>query len=496
MLIKKFSLRYRIIASMVLAMTIPIAISSWISMNEHRELMIAQHKRYQQSLIQLALNSVMLFMDTNHPTEIHNSLTGLRDETHIKSIRVISNEGIIRYSSSHHEIGSAVPDSLWRRLSKKPIDMKTQDVIDFTNQTMTLVMRIPKEQRCLACHDEQSLNLGYISIVDDISNINTELNIHLREYLVLSTGIILTVVLTIFGIHLRFVQRNIKHMGGAISKVERGDFRSHIPVDDSEEIGTLARSFNGMIDRLNVMREELRIAHLKELERADKLASVGQLAASMAHEIKNPVAGISSAMQVLIEDPDQDQQNVQIFEEIARQVTRIDHAVNSLLYFARPSEPRMSFTSVDTLLEFSMKLILQQARQANVVVKQHVDENIPELYVDPGQIEQVLVNLSINGIQAMPSGGTLTISVTYQKESDKIFFRINDTGEGIPPEKLKEIFKPFYTSKHKGTGLGLSICTGIITRHGGELFVDSVVGAGSTFSFVLPRASLASQSKL
>ena len=472
---------------MVIAMLIPIALSSWFSLNELKRRMITQHQVYQESLLQLSMNGIMLFMNQHHPEEIHNSLTGLQDQTTIKSIRILSNQGKISFSSHVEEEGVQLPVSELKRWSTDVTQKKVFENIDYTNHMMTLVTRIPKQDRCYACHSDPSPFVGYLSIVDDISNVNQELNIHTRNDIVLASGIIFAIVVTIFLIHLRFVQRNLKLMSRAISDVEQGHFKTHIPVDDSEEIGTLVVSFNRMIDRLNDMRKELRIAHLKELERVDKLASVGQLAASMAHEIKNPVAGISSAMQVLIEDVDQNEQNISIFEEISRQIQRIDHAVNSLLAFSRPREPKMVATSFDTLLQLTMKLVLQQAKLANVSVKLQIVSEIPGIEVDVEQVEQVLVNLCMNGIQAMPSGGTLTIGAKYQTDTERIFITVTDTGVGIESEKLDQIFKPFYTSKHKGSGLGLSLCKGIITRHGGDLSVESKVGIGSTFTMILPR---------
>ncbi len=472
---------------MAFAMLIPVALSSWFSMNELKKRLILQHQVYQESLLQLSMNGIMLFMNQHHPEEIHNSLKGLQNQTTIKSIRILSNQGKISFSSHVQEEGTQLPVSELKEWSTDVTRKKVFENIDYPNNIMTLVTRIPKQNRCYACHSDPSPFIGYLSIVDDISNVNEELNIHTRNDIILASGIIFALVITVFLIHLRFVQRNLKLMGQAITEVEKGNFKTLIPVDDSEEIGSLVLSFNQMIERLNDMRKELHIAHLKELERADKLASVGQLAASMAHEIKNPVAGISCAMQVLKEDPEQNEQNVLIFEEISRQLKRIDHAVNSLLAYARPREPRMTATTIENLLKLTTNLVIQQAKLANVTVNLKIASDIPNLEVDIEQVEQVLVNLCMNGIQAMPTGGVLNIDANYHAETQQIFISVNDTGVGIEKELLEQIFKPFYTSKHKGTGLGLSICRSIIKSHGGDILVDSKIGTGSTFTVVLPR---------
>ncbi len=485
---KRFSLRRKIFVAMGIALLLPIIGVSVVAIKTQKERLITQRQILQESMLQVTMNGIMLFMNNNNPTEIHNSLNGLRHQTHIKSIRILTNGGLVRYSSNQTDVGMVIPQIAKFSYSNVKDLPNTHEIIDEKKDMMTVTRRILKEPRCIACHDDPSPYIGYLSIEGDISDIRRELSIHQRNDILVALIVITALIVVISGVHLRFVQTNIRLMNTAIKEVEQGNFKSHIPIDDSREMGSLALAFNGMIDRLNQMREELRIAHLNELQRADKLANVGELAAGMAHEIKNPVAGISGAMQVLLNDSHENSANKPIFEEILRQIRRVDNAVNSLLSYSRPRPPWMVPCRIDKVISQAMQLTDQKAKLVNIVVDVTLDPEAPEIVADVEQIQQVLVNFIMNAIQAMPNGGKLSVAQSCNLSTKLMQISVTDTGVGIEEEKLDLIFKPFFTTKHNGTGLGLAICRGIIRRHGGDIKVESIPGSGSTFTIQLPFA--------
>jgi len=251
----------------------------------------------------------------------------------------------------------------------------------------------------------------------------------------------------------------------------------------------------------------------RELRLRERLATVGELAAGVAHEIRNPLAGISSAAQVLLTrfEPRDDRQK--FCRVIIEQVDRLDHTVTSLLKFARPAEPQLRATRLDEVIERVLTLEAERCAEAKVTLERRFAARVPTLYLDPGLIEQVLLNLVQNAVQAMPGGGTLTLEVGLgtrrtrpaersrgrrsadatpaagrptAEEIPVVRLRILDTGLGVPKEVLPRLFDPFFTTKASGTGLGLSISQSIIQEHGGAISIASREGRGTTVIVEFP----------
>jgi len=261
----------------------------------------------------------------------------------------------------------------------------------------------------------------------------------------------------------------------------------------------------------------------RELRLRERLASVGELAAGVAHEIRNPLAGISSAAQVLSTrfEPRDDRQR--FCRVIIEQVDRLDGIVTSLLKFARPPEPRLRLSRFGDVLARVVTLEAERLAEAHVTVESKVAAGMPHFYLDPGLMEQVVLNLVSNAAQAMPQGGTLTLELGVAKKRDKLpqrargrrqddldaavrepapgagaeaaspapsvrvaRLRVIDTGLGIPREVLPRLFDPFFTTRAGGTGLGLSISQSIVQEHGGTISVASREGRGTTVVVELP----------
>jgi PAS domain S-box-containing protein len=239
------------------------------------------------------------------------------------------------------------------------------------------------------------------------------------------------------------------------------------------------------------------ITHRVELEaqvrHSEKLATVGQLATSFAHELKNPIAGINATMQILEEDFPAEDRRREIFNEIYHQISRMNKAVDDLLRYAKPAPPQLSPTRISREIERAMLLLHPQARKQKVEIVSEVSDNLPELMVDSELIQQVLMNVSINALQAMPAGGRLSIAARFERNNglEGVAVRIEDTGKGIAPANLGHIFEPFFTTKHTGTGLGLSICSKIMDQHGGTIQVETKEGKGTAFTLFFPHPSLA-----
>lgn len=321
-------------------------------------------------------------------------------------------------------------------------------------------------------------------------------------------------ILTILGLAITaivFTQRSLVHpverLAEGVRRVSRGDFREPVPVQGSGEIAALAQSFNDMESALLDIRRQ-RQALLEGLEQqvqdrtaalqkaqerlmqGEKLSSLGRLAASIAHEINNPLAGILTYSKLLIrnleEAPPDDAGRAKIVAQlrlVERETQRCTAIVRNMLDFARERPLKLGEVDVNAAIGEAVFLIANQVRMQNIALEQQL-ERVPPIEADFGQIRQALVNILINACDAMPGGGRLVVRSRPVDGSVEIVVR--DTGVGIAPEHLKKVLDPFFTTKEKGTGLGLSVVYGIVERHGGALRFDSAPGQGTEVTIALP----------
>ncbi|MEN6582972.1 MAG: GAF domain-containing protein [Armatimonadota bacterium] len=224
-----------------------------------------------------------------------------------------------------------------------------------------------------------------------------------------------------------------------------------------------------------------------EFRRMGELAAVGQLAASIAHELRNPLSSIKGAAQFLQKEYENEAAIAEFLSIIIEEVNGLNRLTTEFLDFARPMQLELKPASVNSVVAKTLILMGVYITDNNVVVNQQLAESVPEIQADEKQLEQVLKNIIINSLQAMPSGGMITIE-TGATPAGGAYISVTDTGVGIPQEKLERIFQPFFTTKTKGTGLGLSVVHKIVENHGGKIEVTSEIDKGTTFRVVLPRS--------
>ena len=248
----------------------------------------------------------------------------------------------------------------------------------------------------------------------------------------------------------------------------------------------------------------------EQWRRRDRLASLGALAAGVAHEIRNPLAGIGTSAQVMKRRLPVGDSRAQFIDLILEEVSRLDRIVTGLLQFAKPTTPRLTRQSILPALEKALTLVHEVAVRQNVLINVERADTVPEVYIDLDQMVQVVLNVIMNALQALDQGGELTVGVGPVRKRlaersrlgrrsgdrlggerpapvlDLVEVRIQDNGPGIPAAVLARVFDPFYTTRTQGTGLGLSICQTIVREHGGSISIESVVGQGTTVLLDLP----------
>lgn len=279
----------------------------------------------------------------------------------------------------------------------------------------------------------------------------------------------------------------LNRMMGYSRRIAQGDFTPITPRKKyHDEFSELSLAMNHMMHQL-LYRQEL-------LMQAHKLKAVGTLTAGVAHELNNPINNIILTASVLHEDLKElsDEECLELVNDLVSQSERAQSIVRNLLEFARESEAEVESHNVQGIVEATLRLASNQIKLAKVKVEGEMEENIPTIYGDRQQLEQVFLNLVLNALDAMPDGGVLRIKLSNTDDREFVAVKFEDTGVGIPKQQLREIFDPFYTSKKaaKGTGLGLSVSLGIIQRHGGDIHVQSEVGKGTVFTVLLPVAKV------
>jgi signal transduction histidine kinase len=274
----------------------------------------------------------------------------------------------------------------------------------------------------------------------------------------------------------------LNRLVAAAERIRGGEFGIEVQIDRPDELGDLGRTFSQMSKELRESSRRIQELHDQEMRRAAQLASVGELASGMAHEIKNPLVGVASGLDLLGAEIGDNPRAERFLTLMRAQLQHIESAIHDLLSYARPAEPRLMWTRPALVVDRVATLVTPQAEAAGVRIERPIAVDAPEIMIDRELVIQALLNLALNGIQAMEPGGELGLTIGF--ENDEVLIATSDDGPGIPEEHIETILRPFYTTKHRGTGLGLAITRGIVERHGGRLEVESQVGEGSTFTLV------------
>ncbi|MBP7795075.1 MAG: HAMP domain-containing protein, partial [Candidatus Saccharicenans sp.] len=300
----------------------------------------------------------------------------------------------------------------------------------------------------------------------------------------LMTGIAIYISTYLVNVYTRPINRMIK----LTAEVARGNYHLiDISPKESEEIREVEESFNAMVKAIEERDNRLKELAEKTILRSEKLASIGRLAAGIAHEINNPLTGILTYSSLLLEElkgtPYEEDLKV-----ITEETLRCRKIVRGLLDFARDYKPEKVSVNLNTLIEETLQILENHVSFQNIKIVKNLDQNLPEVRIDADEFRSVINNLAVNAADAMPHGGQLTISTSYDSEAREVIIRVADTGVGISEENLKRIFEPFFTTKEKGkgTGLGLAMAYGAIKRHNGRIDVKSKLGEGTEFIIRLP----------
>jgi signal transduction histidine kinase len=394
---------------------------------------------------------------------------------------LVSPSGNVSASSSPRLLGT-VP---WRDLRK--FDRATVLSSPGGNDTEYAVIQpIANSEACARCHGSQSRVNGWLDLRFTRAPV-LQAQAQLAKTLSLSVAaafvVLVAITLWLLG---REAVTPLQRLVEAMRRAEAGDLTVRADEGRPDELGIATRGFDATLAALRRSQAELEAFYRERMVRADRFAAVGEIATGLAHEIKNPLAGLSGALELLAEDLAKDPRQAEIVVEMRHQVARLTHTMESLLSFARPAKAKLRATDVNGSLEKVLFLVNQQCRGRNVTVRPLLGEALPTVMADPFQLEQVFLNICLNAIQAMSGGGAL--GITSRAGDGNVVVEIEDTGPGIPADLRAQVFKPFFTTKREGNGLGLAISARIVAEHGGHIGYRCPPTGGTIFTVTLQQA--------
>ena len=480
------SLTTRIIAAVISLLVGGIFLYTFVNMRHQQSLLIESARESTELLLHTVENSIYNTMHLGNVQDVGAILTMVGQHNQLVGVRLFHPHGLITRSSNPSEVGRTV-NANDLNLYQNSQRYGMFDLPPY-GEVLSMVKPIYNEAACQACHGKKARVIGVLNINYSMSRTRYQMLEASRIFIASSVAITVFLAFMISLLLFRLVKRPLGSMVANMSKVENGDLSVRMEVKGDDEIGQLTSSFNSMVERLDVAKKELEQFHFEQMERADRLASIGEMAAGIAHEIKNPLAGISAAITIIKDDLSSDDPRNEILVEVLQQVQRLDKTLNDLLFFGKPSLPELTCIDIHDMLRKTLKFASQHRGVSNIEKRVVFDAEQSTVYADPKHMQQVFLNIFLNAFQAMTGGGTLTVTTSVANDAGQEFIQIDvaDTGPGIPRQVLEKIFTPFFTTKAQGTGLGLPICNKLIKLHNGKLSVTSNDSHGTVFSVRLP----------
>lgn len=508
------SLAAKLFAVVFIVLLLNLGVLGYANVRLHRQHLEAARLNAAERLSDVVRRSTSYYMLRNDREALRHIVETVGKEPGIERLRIMNHDGRVVFSTNAREIGSAV------NIPGARVPFQQSRVYASDGQRFLGVSTpIPNSQSCSSgschAHPQSQAILGLLDMNISLAEADADVRHASRQFISYSALAILLTLATIGILVWYLVHEPVRILRHGTVSLARGELGVQLPIRSSDELGELATSFNDMSRQLRIAREEStafaldlenrvqrKTAELKraldQMIQAEKLTSLGKLAAVVAHEINNPLSGILTYAKLLrkwIERgddlavrSDEMRDALQLIENESR---RCGDIVRNLLTFARVQPLNISDFDLNRIVRQTVKLVEHKLELGNIVPHLELAEDLPQLRGDAGQIEQLLLAIIMNAIEAMPREGNLHIVTRPTAGAGgqpSITIAIEDDGVGIPPEILPRLFEPFTTTKDegKGVGLGLAISQAIVQRHAGKIEVHSEVGRGTTFTIELP----------
>lgn len=524
------TLRFKVGVYPALALLAALALFAVLLVRHQREELRGETVKHVTQLSEVLIRSTRFAMLQNRPEYVHQIILDVARQQNIAKVRILSKEGVIIDSTETRELGLKVDRKAEGCLTchqsdKPPRQLPASErarvfVTPQGGHMLASMEVIRNEPSCYtaSCHVHSKAQsvLGVLDIVYSLEESDRAMQQSVITIVVFLLGFAAVVALLLSGFVHRLVFVPLRDLEAGAKRISAGDLEQPIPARSDDEFGKLANSFNAMTEALRKSQDEQqewsrtleqkveeRTRALRRAEagavRGEKLASVGLLAAGVAHELNSPLTGILTFSTLLRRKIPAGSADAEDLDLVIKETRRCAAIIRRLLDFARDKAPEKTFTDLNRLIESTLRIVEQPAHLRNIEIVLEPDPALPPAWIDASMIEQVVMNMLVNAQQAIDEkGGRITVRTRCAPQPRSAApgapavpmaeISISDTGCGIAEANLRRIFDPFYSSKEvgKGTGLGLSVSHGIVEAHGGRIEVESKPGEGSTFRVYLP----------
>lgn len=522
------SLRFRVGLYLVLALSVAALLFTLLILRNSREELLQQAISHAAQLSEVVIKSTRFAMLQNQPSHVDQIIRDVAAQKDIDRVRILAKDGTVIHSSRPGEIGQLVDQEaescLACHLDKRsressPMVGRPRIFEDEGGRRMlgsTAVIRNEPTCSSVGCHGDTADQavLGVLDIVYPLDPIDRTIRRNTLTIALLSLGFVALAAVLVSLMVQRAVYKPLSDLKDGAARLAGGDLDQPIPVRSEDEFGQLADAFNRMMRALRGSRAELQEwgrtleqkveAASRELQiaqakaaRGEKLASVGLLAAGIAHELNNPLTGVLTFSTLVRNQLPEGSPEAEDLDLVIQETRRCAAIIRRLLDFAREKTPERTHVDLNEVIRDAVQLVEQAATEASIRIDMDLEPRLPPVWIDVELIEQVVMNMLVNAQHAIEGEGRIAVRTRVREDyvangSSKprtmAEIVIRDTGCGIPEENLQKIFDPFFTTKDvgRGTGLGLSVSHGTIEAHGGSIEVDSTVGKGSEFRVYLP----------
>jgi two-component system NtrC family sensor kinase len=500
----QFKISYKLIAAVGGVTAVIIGIFAYLNLKAQKDQLNAELERSAHQLIETVKNSTKYDMLVNQSDVLHRVINTIGGKNGIEKVRIFNKEGRISFSTDAADIGKMLDKkeeacyachAADQPLQRLPISKTTRFLPPSAPETLGIIDPIYNEPSCWQsdchAHSQDQEVLGVLDITMSLAEVNHGMRTSQMRVLIFAIIAIAAVSLMIYLLINSIVLKPVSQMVAATQHVAAGDLSYTVSLKKRDELGELANSFNAMTRQLSEAQ--------RQLYHSDKLASVGRLAAGVAHEINNPLTAVltySSYLHKRLTDRPEMKEDLEV---IVRETKRCREIVKGLLDFARQSTPEKRPIDVNEIVRRAVRILQNQFALHHIELEQNLPPNLPPVSADASQMQQVLVNLFMNADDAIgEKGGRITVTTavahadatkgsSLSPANQYVQIKVRDTGCGIPPGNVSKIFEPFFTTKgQKGNGLGLAMVWGIIEKHDGLITVESEPGKGTAFNILLP----------
>jgi two-component system NtrC family sensor kinase len=519
------SISAKLIGSLLAVMVVVFALLGYLNVRLHRQDLEAATLVSAERVSDIIKHSTTYYMLRNDREGLYHAIHTMEDEPGMVKVRIFDQEGRISYSTDPAEVshvldktgeacyGCHTQSQPLARLNRPD---RFRIYRSGGQRVLGIITPIENQPNCsnADCHAHPASQqvLGVLDTNLSLAKADEQLAVGSARMLHYTAGAMLIVAVLSWLFVWREVGQPIKALKQGTEHLARGELGYQIEERSQDEVGGLAHSFNDMSLQLHTANEEIVnwaktledrvVQKTKELNRAhdhvlhvEKMASIGKMAAVVAHEVNNPLSGILTYAKLLRKwvgtgsiEHEKREEAMECLELIASESRRCGDLIKNLLTLSRTAPMNVQSTDLHTVIDRCLLLVRPQLEQGGVEVQLKFAEDLPRVPCDPAQIEQVLLILIMNAKDAMPRGGNLWIEARPNHAERAIEIQVRDDGAGIAPEVLSHIFEPFVTTKERGhsVGLGLAISRGIVERHKGHIEVESVLGRGTAFTITLP----------